>query len=487
MTRIFICLISCKNIIYLPGMLISFVQLIKPNPFSLFGSQSLRAMVMNKMLLGVCMGFASLVLSCAEDPELKNSTSGSPKLDIGDASSLMALESSFDGGRMPDGGRIKEGESTNFYKVTTSGSVEEILFLNEDGTPIDPNRTKTSIRVYNIFDVSKSYLVLQGQFNAWDTLGNNQFYLALLVNKTNGLTYDFHDADMIGGPFFEDEQGNFYYRNINAKVIQVNVSDPDRIRKSEYLPGGQTAESLAGVDLNGNAFYVYYVTHNQFRIRKKNGGIFEFDMSEELPEGYQKYMNGMWMGLNGKMYLETGEGSPAGSRAKFHTVNVNDDGLVSIDTVWTGAWEPFNGGGDYVLGSGSYGMQRVNKEKSVLFVSLGYAWEFSEETNTLTEVSLPKVEWFDDFFYSQDYLYYRNGLTIYKISLDTYSYETLSLPTGDQWEIYSMSVGSNNALQVSALRFSDGKKILAEIDSAGMFSILDEDLNKEAIVLQRLN
>jgi hypothetical protein len=453
------------------------------------------AMFMKKIILISLSVFAVLLLAGCDDTPLEeypgtgtetgnNEKIGKPKFSIGDATSLVVLDNSSN-----SGGRIA-AESSNLYKITTSGSFEEVTFLNADNTPIDPTKTQTSVIVEKIFDVTKDYIILQGQFTAWDTLGNTQYYSTLLVHKGDGAIYDFNAMDIATEAISSDGHENFFYLNNSKMVMRVDGSNPELLRKSEYLPSGQTAEYF-WVDRTGNLVYQY--AEDKFRGRKKTGGIFELDIATELPGGpaplpYGNYYNqGIWIGVNGKMYLETFDHGPSGYRPHYHTVSVDEQGTVAIDTVWTGAWKDDQGGSDYIVGSGSYNMRHVNKEKSILFVGWNRAWEFFEETNTLVEVHLPQVGFFDDFFYSESYLYYRSGLDIYKISLADYSYQLIHLPQDDQFEIYSMSIGINDTLQFSALRFSDGKNIIAQIDASGIFSVVDEVLDKEAIVLQRLN
>lgn len=459
-------------------------------------------MLAKRILLGSFVVFTALFVGCSEETELQVrdpesqiedpespvedplSEMGKPKLAIVDASSLVLFgNSSNSGGRMAT-------MSSNLYKITAAGSVEEVTFLNEDNTPIDPAKIQTMISVNRLSNVGKDYIMLQGAFVAWDTLGNTQQYAALLVKKGDGSIYDFNDADMADGPIFEDEAGNFYYKDNNGMIRQIDVSNPDVLRKKEYLPSGQIAHAF-GADKKGNVFYQY--GEDLFRIRKRNGGISELNIEEELPGGpigfpYGNYKTqGMWIGANGRMYLETYDYGVRGVRPHFHTVSVDEQGIVAIDTLWTGTWTVSLGGSQVIAGSGTYLMERVKKTKSILFVKWNAAWEFFEETNTVVEVNLPRVEFFDDFFYSDTYLYYRSGLDIYKISLSDYSYVKLSLPGNDQYEIYSMNIGDSETLQLSMLRFSDGKKIIAQISSSGVFSVVDQELDKEAILLQRLN
>src|SRR5690606_32935220 len=71
-------------------------------------------------------------------------------LNISDATSLAVLEAS-------SGGRMKEGQS-NFYKIIANGSMEEVKFVNADGTHIDSNVSSPIVEVFEIIDLNASML-----------------------------------------------------------------------------------------------------------------------------------------------------------------------------------------------------------------------------------------------------------------------------------------------------------------------------------------
>jgi hypothetical protein len=48
-----------------------------------------------------------------------------------------------------------------------------------------------------------------------------------------------------------------------------------------------------------------------------------------------------------------------------------------------------------------------------------------------------------------------------------------------------MMVNDDDVVQFSGLRFSDGKKILAEIKD-GALNIIEEEMNRNAVILERL-
>ena len=65
------------------------------------------------------------------------------------------------------------------------------------------------------------------------------------------------------------------------------------------------------------------------------------------------------------------------------------------------------------------------------------------------------------------------------------SYTSLTPP--GEYDIYKMSVSENDEIIFNALRMADGAIIIGKIDSVGQLEIIDETLNTEIIVLERIN
>lgn len=384
------------------------------------------------------------------------------KLNISGASGVVVYNENAN-----NGGRIAT-QGTNLYKITEEGSIEQVKFVYEDGTETDPNAID-QIRVDDFYNVNHNYFVLEGHFSAWDTLGNYVGYSALLVRKNDGAIFDFKphytvyngEVYPISGDigrkfFFEDNVGNFYYLNGAGIVIKIDVSNPDKLFRTEYLPSGQSTTQFA-VDIEGNCIYK---TNEGFRLRKKSGGIFDFQT-----EGVN--INQFWRGVNGKIYFSAGP--------TISVLNV-EDGEVSWNSV---ASDPYLN-----IGSGYY---KIDKSNSVVFISLynHSHWEFFEESNQLVQFDLPDLSWNTKIIYSDNYYYLSEGVNLYKVSLEDHSFENILDP--GKYEVYTMSADNDDNLQISALRFSDGKKIIAEINAQNELTIIDEEQDKEAIYLQRLN
>ena len=65
------------------------------------------------------------------------------------------------------------------------------------------------------------------------------------------------------------------------------------------------------------------------------------------------------------------------------------------------------------------------------------------------------------------------------------SYNSLTTPS--EYDIYKMSVSDHDEIIFNALRMADSAKIIGKIDALGQLTILDETLNTEVVVLERIN
>jgi hypothetical protein len=55
-----------------------------------------------------------------------------------------------------------------------------------------------------------------------------------------------------------------------------------------------------------------------------------------------------------------------------------------------------------------------------------------------------------------------------------------------QFDVLSFTVGADDVAEFSALRLSDGRKVLAKVDASGTITTLDEGTASEVISLERI-
>lgn len=413
---------------------------------------------------------STLIFSGCSDDEKPFKPDNQPRLNITDAAGIVVYKNPSG-----TGGRVST-QGTNLYKITTDGSVESVKFMYADGQDIDPNVTDVSIAVRKVYDVG-DYIVLDGEFLAWDTEGNYQSYYNLLVRKSDGAVFEIgnnyeqlinSDLGLLQEANFQsDKDGNLYYLNNQGEILKVDVSNPSDLFMTEYLPTEQTTYYFI-VDQDGNCVYEYDGT---YRLRKGAGGIFDFEA-----EGFE--VSEFWVGSNGAMYFTSYDHD--NEVPTIGKLNVDGNGDVSGSELWSST----NIG---VQNTNYHYYYRIVRQNSVVFIAFenGSHWEFSEDDNQVTNFELPDLSISTKLVYSDDYYYLAEGTNLYKASFADHNYSSLLSP--GQYEVYTMSVDNNETLQISALRFSDGRKIIAEIDAQGTFTVIDEEQDKEALYLQRLN
>ena len=412
---------------------------------------------------------ASLVFACSKDEGIG---AGDAAMDIADAKNLVLIDGSANG---LTGGRLKatQDQFNALYKIDANGDLQEVHYSKGEG----------SIDVDKIINLNTDYLVMLGKF-----VINDKNYFSLLVRKSDGVVFDFTDYDLnmenwhLGENFVKaDSDGNLYYPMYN-QIRKLDITHPQNITRTDYLPSGQ-AVWFFDIDNAGNLLYNYDDDGlNKFlRIKKVGGGVFDAAVEGR---NYRDF----WLGNNGHFYFNGS--SETGAAAIFKATIANNE--VTVDNVWSDENNAAAGIVKIMFSTASQGACRIRKPNSILFLETfygadnnGMSWEFFEDTNTVQAIDLPHLKEGSVFTHSSHYYYIGTGTDLYKVDINTHSYSKL-LTSGD-YEVYAMTVDENDDLQFNGLRFSDGKRIFGEIKNGGSLTVLDEELDKKAVVLTRLN
>jgi hypothetical protein len=415
----------------------------------------------------------SLVFSCNKDESIRAGSNAA--MDIADAQNLVLIDGSANG---LTGGRLKTTQDLEFnalYKIDASGNLQEVHLSEGEG----------SIDVDKIIRFNTDYLLMLGKF-----VINDKNYFSLLVRKSDGVVFDFVDYDLnmedskLGENFIKaDGDGNLYYPMYN-QIKKLDITDPQTITSADYLPSGQMVWFF-DIDPAGNLLYNYEADgtgiNKLLRIKKVGGGIFDAAVEGRT---YRDF----WLGNNGNFYMNGT--SETGAAAIYKATIANNE--VTIDNVWSDDTNAAAGMVKLMFSTSLQGAYRIRKPNSILFLETffdadhnGVSWEFFEDTNTVQAIDLPPLKEGSVFAHSPHYYYIGTGTDLYKVDIQTHSYVKL-LTSGD-YEVYAMSVDENDNLRFNGLRFSDGKRIFAEIKNGGSVAILDEDLDKKAVTLTRLN
>jgi len=406
-----------------------------------------------------------------EEEPVKPKTYPKAVLDISDAASLVGLENVA-------GGRVAS-EKSNLFKITDDGKFEMVAFVYPDGSPLDSTVTVNvtpSLTVFQLYHVNPDYLLLTGQFVFPDTLGGSKQTDIILARKSDGAIFGFERGlnlvNQYGVRAFKhDAVGNVYFMTSDNNVAKLSLDNPDQLTRIPYLATGQQAIKFEILP-DGTCLYEKGGYPMVFRVRKLNGGIFDFVPPDDQVNA------AIWTGSDNQVYCST----YSYERAMIYKVTTNNNDVV-IDTVAVTD--------DHQIVIGITNMHnrhyRIHTDRSTIFVSdqdPDESFEFFEDDKSIRGITLPFVKSGCTIAGASKFNYYITvDDNIYKVDISTHAY-TKILSAGE-FEIYSMTVNDDDVVQFSGLRFSDGKKILAEIKN-GTLNVIEEEMNRTAVILERL-
>jgi hypothetical protein len=352
-----------------------------------------------------------------------------------------------------------------------------VKYVNQDGSDIDPNVVETKIDVHHISRFDDQLLHITGRFVLYDTIGNEMHYSSILVRQSDGAIFDFAKIELSGesnsfinsSPFQKDANGLIYLASLNTTNLQTayganellrmditNIENPSYVN---ILPSGQWLQAFV-VDNEGNAFYDNYGLDGtrDFKLIKKTGGILIPDKSISFP----------WKGTNGSLYSFIDDA--------IYKLEVNNDHLIK-NLVWEGEYSGIGIGGGY----------RIEKAHAVAAISHNGIWEFNETTNFLKLVAAPEGLGplnLNTIVQTGEHVFMYKGSALYKIRISDYLFTEI---VSGKYEFYSIGAGSNNELMFSALRYSDGKKVLGKVTATNEILIIEEEGGREATYLIRID
>lgn len=440
-----------------------------------------------------------LLVSCSKNRDLKDETEMQTDnivsfLDFKGAESLVVID------------EITNEEKTNLSKLLSNGELKEVFYLNSDGKAVLKNNGY--INVNKIVDLTKDYVILSGYFTTKSVIEGDEItksFSALMVRKSDGAIFDFgeFDFDMTANSntsllhrpnIFFDADSNVYYRSYNNQsgrksITKLTLNDPNKILKEDYLPTSEDIED-ATVDISSNV--VYSVNPNDlYRVKSKSGSI-SFIQGGKVTDYKSTFVNEFWTGNNGKIY-----------------VSGYDNGLPYISIVdiennnkHIKVWEGLNCADYYPNNcrtASKWLYIRSSFKNEFIFTSIsGYLeaslniWRFNENTNHVDyqEIKLQGLlpSQFRPIGKSTTGIYFKTETNdIYKYTFDKGSLAKYNIASLNGYEIKSIAVRYKDYLDLVALRYSDGKTIVGQIDNQGNFIVRVNNLEKYPVALERIN
>jgi len=432
------------------------------------------------VMLFVVSGLLSISSCNKDEQEVIIEKFSQAKMDMSNAEQLAVLESS------------PSNSNGNLYKLTTNGTMEEVKFISSDGSEVSEKQTSSIIDVTSVIRINDEFLNLKGNFQLWDTLGNSLNYYSILVRINDGAIFNF-PSQIINSTFHfanetkipSDNSGNFYYMgsvNYNS-ITKMNIQNPDNVTTEQYSATGQEIAKFE-TDKNGNCIY-RTVNIEEYKIQKSNGGIYlvepnEYPQNTSLNIEIDNY----WIGTNGLIYvMEGGYYNP-----NIRKISINQEGNVSDDIVWLGNGTTNPNNYQFYFNGANEGWSKIYCNNEVIFIpdqSEYYkGWKYKELNDEIEFASLPIWNEVKAITNSLDYVYIGYGTSIIKLSILDLSYTEI-IQNGE-YEIYTLSVDINEVVTFSALRYSDGKKVVGTINDSNI-EIIDEENDKEILSLERLD
>lgn len=429
----------------------------------------------NKLIYTLLLGVFLLFTGCESSLNKKSSIA---KMNIGDATTLFIASSANGMAKIsPKGNNDVATATKRLFKITDDGVVEDVVYTDEKGNEI----TETYIpeNMYFIENSPYFFAEFSGDFEM------KQY----LVNKHTGAVYDASGVidpySLAESGFFANEPlfvtdgyGNIYYSSYdynsgNHRVHKIDISNINQIVHEALTPITDNLDRFVS-STNGELFYEYYSgDDSKYRLRSAGGKLIPFSLTG--------YNNIAFRGLDGKLHIFDSE--------YLQTVSFSDNGNITLDTITN--------------------VQNTINELEIFFYSFDKPYLLTLENRILAidKYSAAMVldsdnkdditgNVFDindnmqirDLHYTDSYIYCCGEISgnFSLVRIDPYTYSKDVIMQNNDYEIYSFTVLNDETIMFNGLRLSDGKNIIASIEKNGKFKILDETLNSQESVLERI-
>jgi dipeptidyl aminopeptidase/acylaminoacyl peptidase len=417
-----------------------------------------------KKFIGILLLVGVLFVAC------DNGSTGTTKskleiIDIANATSLFIAPGS--NSRSINGRAV--GDANKLFKITDDGYVQEVSYFDEDGNE------STIINDINepvaIYDVNNDYIIICFGF---DTINITDGYL---VRKTDGAVFSLNN---VGFPSSfpsnnyanskivqSDSLGNIFYvvqnENNNIDLIKIDASNPNNLTKIVWIEDRAYISQIC-VSPAGHIIYYAQFAGNageEKRIKKANGGLIN------LPQTTYAW----WIGLDNNIKYFN-------NKSEIWNVSIDTNFQETMSSIFC----------PYIIGFDN--QSYLLRFDDIIILTRGTGiYEIENPSNTPREILISEITTIKKAAYSNDYYYLSgndasNQPVLLKVNPKTDVVKTLLPP--NQYDIYKMTVDNNNVISFNAERMSDGVKVVGQVSSNGIVSILDEKMNTEIVILERI-
>lgn len=369
-----------------------------------------------------------------------------------------------------------EAGGNKIFKINADGYAEEVTYLDEKGKELTITQSPMAI-----YDANEKYvMVLFGQ-------DRNNPYNGYLVDKTTEAVYDLGDILPVpcdnyykNGSVVQSDAANgifFRYHPVNAtseyRLRKIDVSFPQNVTSADFSRDTDYVDTFS-IEMDGNGIYDGSLTSDRStrvrRIQKANGGI--ADVDEEAH----------WTGPDGKLYFLSFD--EAANTFQVNKVSFGADCAHTVD--------PYGLPGSFNF-SMLVSFELPLADRMAMVSTSGVVYEVYNPAQMPRAVTLgiPFTQVVsaacsaDAYFIAgtaggQGSLAKVNpvdGSAVNVVDPGTYSF-------------YKMVVDEAGKITFNAIRYSDGVKVIGQIDASGagpyQVSAVDEATNAEVLVLERI-
>lgn len=383
-------------------------------------------------------------------------------------------------------------EITYEYEVTTVIEYEENIY-DTDGNITGKEtktRTETSIETATESFVPTSIIKLTQNFVIVCFSEDNY-----LVDTSTGYSYKYTEtlpyihssiAEYYGDSIQTDSDNNIYFvTETDSKLYKLDITNPNEVSLTLMSPKNETvSRETWGVDKNGNIAYEGRDASGNgvLRFKNANGGFVN------LPGNTNHSSTMFWQGLDGLLYYFNG----SNQETFVKKINNNPYSVENYE-------ENYDGDYSDARNMGQCGFKALlkakNKNRTILLADGSAYPEFYEvynlDTNKLKKINVNTIglSQFKFGIASDDYYYFvgkntNNQPTLVKVDPVSYSFDPL-LNDG-LYDVYNLSL-SDDSIIFNALRMSDGAIILGKINANKTIDVIEENLEEEITVLERIN
>jgi hypothetical protein len=384
------------------------------------------------------------------------------------------------------------------YTITDTGKIQEVVYTYKDkedntvtrdgegnivvkdkdgnditdeieGNIIPPKPSKPN----KIYVLNDDYIIVSYGYNHFEVYNNNY-----LVNSKTGACYKYtggmpYNESGLTGKLAISSYGNSVYIHTDYpsyELIRISLDDIDNISISTISAPNDRVEKF-GIDKYGNVAYAgtNAMGVDVLRYRKSVGGF------EILSGGPHFTYNLFWTGFDGNLFHYNLSLDPNVKKIIGNPFTIDDYGDIP----------------HYTNGEGLNILKMKNKDRMLIIGRAMCSEIYNGLTQQITNISynIFGISTVSIVLASNNYYYLfgiSNGTPKYvflKINPEDNSYKTL---IDGGYEMYKMTVTSDDVVAFNALRMSDGAIVIGEISATGVVRILDATLTNEVVVLERI-